>query len=178
MSGGAAASSVANVAAQQGQSASGTSPTSAGNAFTGRSSAYVPTYGIEAARNNLAAGNMDTAYQQPSLQQNVQNMGLQAIYQNMLGQIAPLQQGNWLNQFYQQPAQQAQMPTYKASALQYQPNRAPAQASLNRVAKSVILQQKEAAEAELAKMKAEAEEAKKNEGNGWYTGMASGDSNG
>jgi len=97
--------------------------------------------------------------QQQTPQQTVQDMGLQALYQSMANQFAPIsQQYNFMDQFYQQPVQR-QMPTYQNTALQYQPNRAPAEQSLNRVAKSVILQQKEAAEAELARLKAQTETA-------------------
>jgi hypothetical protein len=62
---------------------------------------------------------------------------------------------------YQSPYQMQQrapmpmnMPQYRNAALSYRPDMAGPQQNLNRVAKSVILQQKEAAEAELAAMKA------------------------
>jgi hypothetical protein len=62
---------------------------------------------------------------------------------------------------YQNPYQMQQrapmpmnMPQYRNTALSYRPDTAGAQQNLGRVSKSVILQQKEAAEAELAAMKA------------------------
>lgn len=67
---------------------------------------------------------------------------------------------------YQNPGQMQQrapmpmnMPQYRNTALSYRPDTAGAQQNLSRVAKSVILQQKEAAEAELARMRAEQEAA-------------------
>ena len=57
---------------------------------------------------------------------------------------------------YQNPYQmqmRAPMPQYRSPALDYRPDTAGAQQNLGRVSKSVILQQKEAAEAELAAMK-------------------------
>jgi hypothetical protein len=67
---------------------------------------------------------------------------------------------------YQSPGQMQQrapmpmtMPQYRNTALSYRPDTAGAQQNLNRVAKSVILQQKEAAEAELARIRAEQEAA-------------------
>jgi hypothetical protein len=62
---------------------------------------------------------------------------------------------------YQSPyqmMQRAPMPQYRSSALNYRPDMSGAQQNLGRVAKSVVLQQKEAAEAELAAMR-EAQEA-------------------
>ena len=72
--------------------------------------------------------------------------GLPAALMQMRGQL-------------NQPMMRAPMPMYQNPALAYRPNMALAQQRLNNVAKSVILQQKEAAEAELARMK-EAEEAR------------------
>jgi hypothetical protein len=46
------------------------------------------------------------------------------------------------------------MPLYRSPALDYRPDMSGAQQNLSRVAKSVILQQKEAAEAELEAMRA------------------------
>jgi len=67
---------------------------------------------------------------------------------------------------YQSPYQMQQrapmpmnMPQYRNAALSYRPDTAGAQQNLGRVSKSVILQQKEAAEAELAAMKAAQEAA-------------------
>jgi hypothetical protein len=47
------------------------------------------------------------------------------------------------------------MPQYRNTALSYRPDTAGAQQNLSRVAKSVVLQQKEAAEAEAARLRAE-----------------------
>jgi hypothetical protein len=57
---------------------------------------------------------------------------------------------------YQNPyqtMQRAPMPQYRNPALNYRPDMTGAQQNLSRVAKSVVLQQKEAAEAELAAMR-------------------------
>ena len=63
---------------------------------------------------------------------------------------------------YQNPYQMQQrapmpmnMPQYRSSALNYRPDMTGAQQNLSRVAKSVVLQQKEAAEAEAARLRAE-----------------------
>lgn len=72
---------------------------------------------------------------------------------------------------YQNPyqmMQRAPMQQYRSSALSYRPNMTNAQQNLSRVAKSVILQQKEAAEAELAAMK-EAQAAAQQD-NSYYSG--------
>ena len=72
---------------------------------------------------------------------------------------------------YQNPyqmMQRAPMQQYRSSALNYRPNMTNAQQNLSRVAKSVILQQKEAAEAELAAMK-EAQ-ASAQQDNSYYSG--------
>jgi hypothetical protein len=72
---------------------------------------------------------------------------------------------------YQNPyqmMQRAPMQQYRSSALSYRPNMTNAQQNLSRVAKSVILQQKEAAEAELAAMK-EAQ-ASAQQDNSYYSG--------
>ena len=72
-------------------------------------------------------------------------MGLPAALMQMQGQL-------------NQPVMRPPMPVYQNPALNYRPDMRSAQQRLNSVAKSVILQQKEAAEAELARMK-EAQEA-------------------
>jgi hypothetical protein len=89
--------------------------------------------------------------QAPQAPQSMQ--GLQGLMSQMMSQ-------------YQNPRQMQQrapmpmnMPQYRSSALNYRPDTAGAQQNLGRVAKSVILQQKEAAEAELAAMR-EAEAAR------------------
>jgi hypothetical protein len=111
---------------------------------------YTPTY----------APMQQTSQQvlQQTPQQNVQNMGLEALYQSMANQFAPIsQQQNPMDQFYQGPMQQGrQMPTYSSSALNYRPNMSAVTANLNRVAPSVALQQKQAAEAEAKRLAEEA----------------------
>jgi hypothetical protein len=89
--------------------------------------------------------------QAPQPQQSMQ--GLQGLMSQMMSR-------------YQSPSQMQQrapvpmtMPQYRNPALSYRPNTIGAQQNLSRVAKSVILQQKEAAEAELAAMKASQEAA-------------------
>jgi hypothetical protein len=89
--------------------------------------------------------------QAPQAQQSMQ--GLQGLMSQMMSR-------------YQSPFQMQQrapmpmnMPQYRNAALSYRPDTAGAQQNLGRVSKSVILQQKEAAEAELAAMKAAQEAA-------------------
>jgi len=85
--------------------------------------------------------------QAPRAPQNAQ--GLQGLMSQMMSR-------------YQSPGQMQQrapmpmtMPQYRNTALSYRPNTAGAQQNLSRVAKSVVLQQKEAAEAEAARLRAE-----------------------
>lgn len=100
--------------------------------------------------------------QQQAMRQQQQNPYFSQMRQGYNPQQQGLQQllGNMLSR-YQQPQQRApmQMPQYQNQALQYRPDISGAQQNLSRVAKSVVLQQKEAAEAELAAMK-EAEAAR------------------
>jgi len=70
---------------------------------------------------------------QQSLGQNVQEMGLDVLYQNMMQQMGQFQQ--------QQPALQ-QMPAYRSPALNYRPNIQAVQANLKNVAPSVQEQQR------------------------------------
>jgi hypothetical protein len=83
-------------------------------------------------------------------------MGLPAALMQMQGQI-------------NQPMMQGSMPQYQNPALNYRPDMTQAQTRLNNVAKSVILQQKEAAEAELAQMKAAEEARRQQEQNNNFT---------
>ena len=85
--------------------------------------------------------------------QQFQRAGLQALMANMMAQYQNVPGATAMPR--QAPMQ---MPQYVNPALSYRPTMQPAQASLGRVAKSVILQQKEAAEAELARMKAAEED--------------------
>jgi hypothetical protein len=100
------------------------------------------------------------APQAPQPQQSMQ--GLQGLMSQMMSR-------------YQSPFQMQQrapmpmnMPQYRSPALNYRPDMTNAQQNLSRVAKSVILQQKEAAEAELAAMK-EAQAAAQQDNN-YYSG--------
>jgi len=75
---------------------------------------------------------------QQTPQQTVQDMGLQALYQSMASQYAPIaQQFNSMDQFYQQPALPQQMPTYQSQALNYRPDMTGAMQKLNQVTPSV-----------------------------------------
>jgi hypothetical protein len=116
----------------------------------------MPTYGslakgpasyTPASTNGIYQSSYDTPQQAPqqSLGQNVQELGLQALYQNMMGQMA---------QFQQAPAPQQQMPAYRSQALNYRPDMQAIQANLKNVAPSVQEQQRIAAE-EAARLKAE-----------------------
>jgi hypothetical protein len=74
---------------------------------------------------------------------------------------------------YQSPfqtMQRAPMPQYRSSALDYRPDMTGAQQNLSRVAKSVVLQQKEAAEAELAAMKEAQAAAQQSQDSNYYSG--------
>jgi hemoglobin-like flavoprotein len=78
---------------------------------------------------------------QQAPQQTMQNMGLEALYQSMASQFAPIsQQFNPMDQFYQ-PQQQQQMPTYRSQASSYRPNMSGIPANLSRVAPRVTDQQ-------------------------------------
>jgi hypothetical protein len=100
--------------------------------------------------------------QAPRAPQNAQ--GLQGLMSQMMSR-------------YQNPYQMQQrapmpmnMPQYRNAALSYRPDTAGAQQNLSRVSKSVILQQKEAAEAELAAMKAAQEAAQQSQQDPYYYG--------
>jgi len=120
----------------------------------------MPAYGFKtvsptANHYNPTYAPMQQNSQQSPLQQApkqyVQDMGLEALYQSMASQFAPIsQQQNPMDQFYQQPMQQRQMPAYNNSALNYRPDMSGITANLNRVQPSVVLQQRQAAEAQAA----------------------------
>jgi hypothetical protein len=96
---------------------------------------YNPTY------TPMQQNSQQTPLQQ-SPQQNVENMGLEALYQSMASQYAPIsQQFNSLDQFYQQPMQQRQMPAYENLSLNYRPNMSGISANLGRVAPAVTREQ-------------------------------------
>jgi hypothetical protein len=104
----------------------------------------------------LVAQQMQMQSQQPA--QNIQDMGLQALYQSIQNQFAPIsQQFNPMDQFYQQQNRQQgqqQMPTYQSKTSIYRPDMSQVQQNLSRVAPSVVLQQRLAAE-EAARLQAE-----------------------
>lgn len=104
---------------------------------------YTPAF----SSNQQAQMPIQAPTQQMMPQMAPQNAGLQALMANMMARYGQVPGATAMQ------APRAPMPRYSAPALAYRPNMQPAQASLGRVAKSVILQQKEAAEAELAKMK-------------------------
>jgi hypothetical protein len=99
--------------------------------------------------------------QAPQAPQNAQ--GLQGLMAQMMSQ-------------YQNPRQMQQrapmpmnMPQYRNTALSYRPNTAGAQQNLSRVSPSVILQQRQAAEAEAARIQAEQEAAQQaQDSNRWW----------
>lgn len=96
--------------------------------------------------------------QQQFMQQRMMQQAPQQMPAQMMRQ-APQQQGlqmllnNMMSRYGMQP-QRAPMPQFQSQALQYRPDMTGAQQNLGRVAKSVVLQQKEAAEAELEAMRA------------------------
>jgi len=97
----------------------------------------MPTYGGAPSRTEGNAGKYTATYQPPTPGQAVQDMGLEALYQSMASQYAPIsQQFNSMDQFYQQPMQR-QMPTYQSQALNYRPDMTNAQQNLSRVTPSV-----------------------------------------
>jgi hypothetical protein len=111
----------------------------------------MPAYGSKTASPSASQYSPTYAPMQQNPEQAIQNMGLEALYQSMASQYAPIsQQFNSLDQFYQQPMQQRQMPEYKSSALNYRPDMSGITANLSRVAPSVQLQQQRAAEAAAA----------------------------
>ena len=99
----------------------------------------------------------------PQAPQTPQSMqGLQGLMSQMMSR-------------YQSPGQMQQrapmpmnMPQYRNAALSYRPDTAGAQQNLSRVAKSVVLQQKEAAEAEAARLRAELDAAQQAQNNSYY----------
>jgi hypothetical protein len=82
---------------------------------------------------------------------------LQGLLNQVMARYNPQQFTTSMQPAPQQPMMQ--MPAYRSPALNYNPNMQGAQQNLGRVAKSVVLQQKEAAEAEAARLKAELEAA-------------------
>ena len=108
----------------------------------------MPAYGSQTVRPTANRYTPTYAPMQQTTQQNVQNMGLEALYQSMANQFAPIsQQQNPMDQFYQGPMQQGrQMPTYQSQALNYRPDMSGITSNLSRVAPSVQLQQSQAAE--------------------------------
>jgi hypothetical protein len=121
---------------------------------------YTPTY-APMQQSSMQQSSMQQSPMQQTPQQNLQNMGLEALYQSMASQFAPIsQQQNPMDQFYQGPMQQGrQMPTYQSQALNYRPNMSGITSNLNRVAPSVVLQQRQAAEAEAKRLAEEAANA-------------------
>jgi hypothetical protein len=101
----------------------------------------MPAYGSQTTSPSANQYNPTYAPMQQNPEQAVQNMGLEALYQSMASQYAPIsQQQNPMDQFYQQPAQR-QMPAYENLSLNYRPNMSGIPANLNRVAPPVTREQ-------------------------------------
>jgi len=160
----------------------GAANTNMGRAFLQQSGMLGPMAGedqsAESARGELQYTPAQTrpTYQPAfSSQQTAQAMP-QATSRQMMPQAPQSLQGlqglmSQMMSRYQSPyqtMQRAPMPQYRSSALDYRPDMTNAQQNLSRVAKSVVLQQKEAAEAELAAMK-EAQAAAQQD-NSYYSG--------
>ena len=95
---------------------------------------YTPTY-------TPMQQNSQQSPMQQAPQQTIQNMGLEALYQSMANQFAPIsQQQNSMDQFYQQPTQR-QIPAYQNPALNYRPDMSGITANLNRVSPGVTYEQ-------------------------------------
>ena len=110
---------------------------------SGKSSS-MPVYGSNTTSPTANQYNPTYAPMQQNPEQAVQNMGLEALYQSMASQYAPIsQQFNSLDQFYQQPMQQQQrqMPAYENLSLNYRPNMSGISANLGRVAPAVTREQ-------------------------------------
>lgn len=99
----------------------------------------MPVYGANTPVRTTGDANRYTSTYTPTQQtpqQSVQNMGLEALYQSMASQYAPIsQQFNSMDQFYQQAPQQ--MPTYQSRALNYRPDMTGAMQKLSQVTPSV-----------------------------------------
>lgn len=132
MSGGGGEGIVAKVAGMGNQNQAQSGMPAYGSKTTSPSAnRYNPTYAP------MQQSSQQTPLQQ-SPQQNVQDMGLEALYQSMASQYAPIsQQQNPMDQFYQQPMQQA-MPSYGNS---YRPDMSGISGNLKRIASPVTDQQ-------------------------------------
>lgn len=134
MSGGGGEGIVAKVAGMgnQNQAQSGM-PAYGSKTVSPSANRYTPTY-------TPMQQNSQQSPMQQAPQQTIQNMGLEALYQSMANQFAPIsQQQNSMDQFYQQPTQR-QMPAYQNPALNYRPDMSGITANLNRVAPAVTPQ--------------------------------------
>jgi hypothetical protein len=110
---------------------------------SGKSSS-MPVYGSQTVSPTANQYNPTYAPMQQNPEQAVENMGLEALYQSMASQYAPIsQQFNSLDQFYQQPMQQQQrqMPAYENLSLNYRPDMSGISANLGRVAPAVTREQ-------------------------------------
>jgi hypothetical protein len=131
---------------QQGQGQAGAEYTPAQTRST-----YSPAFSSQ----QTAPQAMPQQMQQRSMSPLVQQQRMQQAPQNFQGLQGLMSQ---IMSRYQNPYQmqmRAPMPQYRSSALNYRPDMTNAQQNLSRVAKSVVLQQKEAAEAEAARLRAE-----------------------
>jgi hypothetical protein len=86
-------------------------------------------------------------FDQTPAERTVQDQGLSALYESMANQFAPIsQQIHSMDQFYQQPAQQAPAQIFQSPALNYRPDMSGIRANLGRVQPSVAELNRRAAE--------------------------------
>jgi hypothetical protein len=110
---------------------------------------YQPAFSSQQTAQQAAPQQMQQSSMSPLVQQQMMPQAPQSLQglQGLMSQMMSRYQSPY------QMMQRAPMPQYRSSALDYRPDMTNAQQNLSRVAKSVVLQQKEAAEAELAAMK-------------------------
>jgi hypothetical protein len=125
---------------------------------------YQPAFSSQQTAQQAAPQQMQQRSMSPLVQQQMMPQAPQSLQglQGLMSQMMSRYQSPF------QTMQRAPMPQYRSSALDYRPDMTNAQQNLSRVAKSVVLQQKEAAEAELAAMK-EAQAAAQQD-NSYYSG--------
>jgi hypothetical protein len=125
---------------------------------------YQPAFSSQQTAQQAAPQQMQQSSMSPLVQQQMMPQAPQSLQglQGLMSQMMSRYQSPF------QTMQRAPMPQYRSSALDYRPDMTNAQQNLSRVAKSVVLQQKEAAEAELAAMK-EAQAAAQQD-NSYYSG--------
>ena len=112
---------------------------------------YQPAFSSQQTAQQAAPQQMQQSSMSPLVQQQMMPQAPQSLQglQGLMSQMMSRYQSPF------QTMQRAPMPQYRSSALDYRPDMTNAQQNLSRVAKSVVLQQKEAAEAEAARLRAE-----------------------